>query len=183
MAKVSPNAVELSDGTKVLIRTAIASDAERMKHCVTKYIEDNSGQVLSRDEYPSAMQDEKTWISDFLDNPSRILLVAEIDGEVVGNIDFQAGTRKRLRHVGEFGMSVLPSFRGRGIGALLLSSLVEWARNHSEIEKINLRVLSNNKTAISMYKKYGFIEVGRRVNEIKYEDGSYADEIHMHLFV
>jgi hypothetical protein len=54
---------------------------------------------------------------------------------------------------------------------------------NSEIEKINLRVLCSNERAIGIYKKFGFVEEGHCVSEIKYEDGTYVDELLMARFV
>ena len=61
--------------------------------------------------------------------------------------------------------------------------MIEWAKSHQKIEKINLRVISNNDAGLGLYKKMGFKEEGRKFKEVKYQDGSYADDIHMGLYV
>ncbi len=76
-------------------------------------------------------------------------------------------------------MGMLPKVRSRGLGTLLLNRLIAWAKEVPQLEKINLRVISNNPRAMGLYRKLGFLEEGRRIREIKYSDGSYADEILM----
>jgi RimJ/RimL family protein N-acetyltransferase len=57
--------------------------------------------------------------------------------------------------------------------------VIAWAKEVPQLENINLRVISNNLRAMGLYRKLGFLAEGRRVREIKYSDGSYADEILM----
>jgi ribosomal protein S18 acetylase RimI-like enzyme len=47
------------------------------------------------------------------------------------------------------------------------------------LEKIKLSVIATNERAIGLYKRFGFQEEGRRLRELKYSNGSYADTILM----
>ena len=67
-----------------------------------------------------------------------------------------------------------------GIGTKLLKSIIEWAKNSSVIEKIQLNVRASNTTAISLYKKMGFEEEGRLKNRVKVKD-RYIDDVIMGL--
>lgn len=183
MGNFKTKTYRLSDGTSVTLRQGTKSDAERMKYCVTEYIRENSGQVWDIGEFSPTLEFEEKWIEEMLDHPCEILLVAVLDGKIVGNIDFHIGKRKRIAHVGEFGMAVLPEFKGKGIGSLLLQELLNWAKSTDGVEKINLRVLANNKAAVRLYSKFNFKEEARKKNEIKYSDGTYTDEVHMSLFL
>lgn len=49
------------------------------------------------------------------------------------------------------------------------------------LEKLNLLVLASNDRAISFYKKFGFVEEGRKIREVKIRDGHYDDNILMSL--
>lgn len=182
MATVKTTKHRLKDNTEITIRNGVESDAEQMRFCVTEYIRDNAGQVWEPGEFLPTIDQEKAWVNEMLVNDSELLLVAEVDGKIVGNIDFHIGKRKRIAHSGEFGMSVLPDWKNKGIGSILLKSLIAWAQSNPNIEKINLRVLSHNQQALVLYKKFGFKKEGRKYREIKYSDGTYVDEIHMGLF-
>lgn len=46
-----------------------------------------------------------------------------------------------------------------------------------------LGVFSTNHRAISLYKKMGFLEEGRKIFEFKLNDGEYIDDVIMYKFV
>ena len=115
--------------------------------------------------------------------PSSIILVATVDSQIVGMLDFSAGHRKRIAHTGNFGVSINKYFRDDGIGKILIQTLLNWAAQHPVIEKVNLKVHATNSRAISLYQKLGFIEEGLFRNELKYSNGQYVDSVEMCKFV
>lgn len=46
-------------------------------------------------------------------------------------------------------------------------------------EQIELGVIDGNERAKALYEKSGFVETGRYKNAMKYDDGTYRDEIMM----
>lgn len=56
--------------------------------------------------------------------------------------------------------------RGMGVGSRLLESLIDWAKE-KEIKIIGLEVREGNINALGLYKKYGFLEVGKRKDYYK----------------
>jgi RimJ/RimL family protein N-acetyltransferase len=135
------------------------------------------------EEFPMSEEKEREWIKGMLDNPSELLLLAEHEGSLLGNISFQIGKRRRLAHAGEFGLGVLKPWRGKGVGEALLKALIDWAKGNPAIEKVDLGVLSYNEPAIRLYEKFGFTQDGCKVRALKYADGSYTDMILMSKFV
>jgi RimJ/RimL family protein N-acetyltransferase len=79
----------------------------------------------------------------------------DIEGDIIGELTFRTGKWKQTEHVGEFGIMLRKDYRGMGIGTLLLESLISWAKK-SHVRKINLKVRTDNKAAIHLYKKFGF---------------------------
>jgi len=63
----------------------------------------------------------------------------------------------------ELGIAVLPEYRGKGIGADLLSRLIEAAAD--SYESISLSVAAENP-ALRLYQRLGFKEVGRCAGSI-----------------
>jgi putative acetyltransferase len=57
-------------------------------------------------------------------------------------------------------MYFLPEARGRGLGKRLLEDLVAFAREHG-YKTVVLETASVLKTAIAMYRSYGFVETPR----------------------
>ncbi len=58
-------------------------------------------------------------------------------------------------------LAVRPEWRGRGLGELLLASLIECAMGH-HAEVVTLEARVSNTKAQNLYQKYGFTVVGRR---------------------
>ncbi|EKD41192.1 MAG: ribosomal-protein-alanine acetyltransferase [uncultured bacterium] len=64
---------------------------------------------------------------------------------------------------------VADDWRGRGGATFILSHLFKY---YSQVKKIHLEVSSRNKSALALYIKLGFKEVGLRIKY--YKDGSDA---------
>jgi len=69
-------------------------------------------------------------------------------------------------------IAVLKTHRGRGLSKLLIKDFINYYKFNG-IEKIFLEVKESNKTAISLYSKYGFKKISQRKKY--YSDGSNAD--------
>jgi len=52
-------------------------------------------------------------------------------------------------------LSVVPAWRGRGVGRLLLRAVADWARAH-DCCKVTLEVLDHNRRARALYDSEGF---------------------------
>jgi len=105
-------------------------------------------------------------------------LVAEAGGTLVGSIHVDAS-----RHgYGEVGMAVARDWRGRGVGSLLLAAAIEWARERG-LHKLCLSVFAHNEAAIALYRKFGFIEEGRRIKQYRRTSGELWDSIEMGLLL
>ena len=92
-------------------------------------------------------------------SPESEVVVAEIDGELVGSGYAQirkADIFLKHTHFAYLGfMYVTPSFRGKGINQLLLEALITWAKAKG-ISEIRLDVYDENIVAKNAYLKAGF---------------------------
>lgn len=70
--------------------------------------------------------------------------------------------------------------RGKGIGTFAVTSMINHAFLHLNLRRIQLEVLEYNSIAMSLYKKVGFVEEGRRRKAV-YKDGKYVDMVVMGL--
>ncbi|HSJ50116.1 MAG TPA: GNAT family N-acetyltransferase [Actinomycetota bacterium] len=101
-----------------------------------------------------------------------------LDGdEVVGSLSIRRDDHPAVYHVATFGMFVVASHRGRGIGSALMSAALDWARRFG-VERVELTVYPHNEAAIALYRKFEFVEEGRLVRHAKKSYG-YEDEILM----
>ena len=106
-------------------------------------------------------------------------VVAMSDGELVGWCDITALDRPVFAHIGSLGLGVLASYRGKGVGKALISAALQKARAKG-LTRIELTVRENNKTAIELYKKFGFVAEGIHKNGVCI-DGQYENHIFMAL--
>lgn len=106
-------------------------------------------------------------------------VVAMSDGELVGWCDITALDRPVFAHIGSLGLGVLASYRGKGVGKALISAALQKARAKG-LTRIELTVRENNKAAIALYKKFGFVAEGIHINGVCI-DGRYENHIFMAL--
>jgi L-phenylalanine/L-methionine N-acetyltransferase len=90
----------------------------------------------------------------------RHVLVALIDGRVIGNIGLEIVQTLRRRDVGQIGMSVHDDFQGRGVGTAMMAAILDLADNWLGLRRIELDVWTDNVPAIRLYQKFGFVIEG-----------------------
>jgi RimJ/RimL family protein N-acetyltransferase len=166
----------------VIIRKAHESDAEQMiLHTKKVLVESSHFLGSSLKEFDPTIDEEKAWIHSH--NQNGLLLVAEDNQSIIGILNFRLSTSKKFSHKGFFGMSIQEAYTNKGIGATLITRLIDWAKADNRVEKISLEVFSNNDRAIHLYSKLGFREEGRLVKNAKLGPNEYVDDIIMSMFV
>ena len=90
-------------------------------------------------------------------------LVAKNDNEILGFI----GIKNMLAEADIMNVVVRKDFRNQGIGTLLLENIINLCKE-LKLNFLTLEVNEENFSAIHLYKKFGFEEVGIRKNY--YED-------------
>ena len=112
-------------------------------------------------------------------SPSDFLLVATIDGDVIGNLGLhEAGKSPRRRHVGSIGLSVRDDNQGRGVGTALMSAAIQLADGWLNYQRLELNVYTDNLAALALYRKFGFVIEGT-FRAYAFRDGQYVDSYAM----
>lgn len=171
----------LKNGETIVIREAQINDAQEMVTVVKEYIEESEFIPYIKGEFDPTIDEEKKWIQSFLDNENSLLLVATHHGQIIGNIDLTGLQQKIMYHVARLGMGMLSGWQGCGVGSLLLENAIKYAKSNSPLEIIYLEAYANNQAGLALYKKYGFVESGKRPEIFKVDDKTYIDEIIMTL--
>jgi len=104
--------------------------------------------------------------------------LALADGKLVGSLSIE----ESRFGFGELGMAVARDWRGRGVGSALLATAIEWARERG-LHKLTLSVFPHNAAAIALYRKFGFVEEGRRVKQYRRATGELWDAVEMGLLL
>ena len=88
------------------------------------------------------------------------VLVAELDGKIIGQAGLHMERSYRRRHCAGIGLAVSECFWGKGVGSRLVGELVALADNWLGLHRLELGVFTDNKAAIKLYEKYGFVIEG-----------------------
>lgn len=103
------------------------------------------------------------------------------DSRIVGMAGFKRESGLKDAHKAfVWGVFVESDYRKMGVGQALISALIVVAR--AEVEQLTLAVISENKTAISLYERNGFQIYGVEPRALKSAAG-YVDEALMVLFL
>lgn len=103
------------------------------------------------------------------------VLVAEVDGEVVGNAGLHPVSKSpRRRHAGTIGMAVRDDWHRRGVGTALMAAAVDLADNWVGYSRLELTAYTDNEAALALYRKFGF-EIEGTARRFALRDGVLVD--------
>lgn len=132
--------------------------------------------------FSKTIEEEERFIVASHKAPNRVFLTALIEADIAGVLTVTSSSKERVRHIGEFGMSVRERYWGQGIGTALVESTIRWARSSGVIRKLNLLVRVDNKSAIGLYEKLGFEREGT-IRRDACIDGRFYDSYAMGLLI
>ena len=98
-------------------------------------------------------------VSSELNNPLSLWLVA-VEGEKVAGY---VGSQSVMGESDMMNVAVHPDFRRQGIGERLILELIDQLENRGN-HSLTLEVRASNVSAIALYRKLGFVQVGLRKN-------------------
>ena len=133
--------------------------------------------------YPGLLQmphtDEESWRVRLTETcaPGKqdLPLVAELNGEVVGNAGLHpVGVAMRRRHVMALGIAVAPKAQGQGVGSALMQAMCDYADRWVGVLRLELSVYTDNAVALRLYRKFGFVIEGT-MRGFSLRDGRYVD--------
>ncbi|WP_297775433.1 GNAT family N-acetyltransferase [Blautia sp.] len=160
---------------EIILRSAEEKDAESLLDFLKITAAETPFLLREPDEITLSIEQEQDFIKAKKDSENEILLIAEIEGKHIGNCSLMSvGGFRRYRHRCEIAIALYQEYCGLGIGKAMLEMLLDIAKQVG-YEQAELEVIANNKSAIALYEKLGFLKYGTFPNNMKYADGSYAD--------
>ena len=164
----------------IAIRKAEPADAAQLVSLAEAVGREEGRWILSADSWRS-IADERRYVKSVYRHPDAAVYVAEEDGVVLARMSLSRDPHPASRHVADLGLMVDDRHRRRGIGTMLLTAAVEWARM-AGIEKLELHVFPWNEAALRLYESFGFEREGYR--RAHYDrDGELVDAILMAYLV
>ena len=124
---------------------------------------------------PFSVEAEAEFISSMENSTDNIMLLAKSDDKIVGCASLNRLPR-RMKHRGDFAISVAKDYWNKGIGSQLLNNIIAFAKEN-DFEVIDLQVRGNNKNAIHLYEKYRFKKIGEHPAFFKIDDENISFDI------
>ncbi len=152
----------------IRIRPAVAADAEAL-HALKRALDDETHFMMLEpgERAPDIGPEQREIARD-------AVFVADTDGELVGYVQAERGTFRRVRHLATVVIGVRAHAWGRGIGGRLFAAVHAWAAEHG-ITRLQLDVDAANTRAIALYERHGYrIEGTKRQSMIV--DGAFVDD-------
>ncbi|TJX13256.1 GNAT family N-acetyltransferase [Tissierella creatinini] len=172
--------IKLNNGKFVIIREANKTDAINMIKYIEKISRESDNLTFGEGEFEVSYEQEEVFIGTLSKQENCLCIIAEDNGKIIGNLTFIGGKRPRTAHKGEFGISVLKDYWGKGLGTELISFLIDWSKETGIIRKIDLRVRTDNTNAIHLYEKMGFTIEGKITRDMRIEN-KFIDTFQMGL--
>lgn len=136
--------------------------------------------VNSGSQFPYECSSTKEFHRQFFTPQGQVYVCHSVDGEVIGGFYLRANYSGRSRHIANAAYMIRDTYRGKGIGSLLVKASLHLAKGLGlQAMQFNM-VLSQNTLAIKLYERLGFNIVGTIPQAIRNSDGSYQDGYVMH---
>jgi RimJ/RimL family protein N-acetyltransferase len=175
---IKPRSFVLKNGQTLFVQSAQMCDATALISYLNQVGRESDNLTFGANELDASVKEEEYFIYSMAQSLNSLCLTAVLQEELAGVLTFRGGTRPRIRHQGEFGITVLQRFWNVGIGRILLECLLDWARENGTIRKINLTVRADNNRAIRLYEDFGFVREGQVTRHFLIE-GQFFDAILM----
>lgn len=173
--------ITLKNGAECILRNGTANDAEAALDVFLSTHQQTDNLLTYPDENQTTVDDEAQYLKDKTLSHNEIEIVAEVAGKIVGTAGIsEVGSCYKLRHRAEFGIGIDREYWGLGIGSAMLSACIDCAKKAS-YSQLELNVVSDNHSAIAMYKKAGFVEFGRNPKGFRSRVNGYQELVYMRL--
>lgn len=169
----------MKNGQEVWLRSPEILDAQEILEMLKQL--SNETEFLLR--YPEewehqTVEKEACFLQYIKDSANTIMIVAEVNGKIVGNCSLEIHGHMKTRHRADVAIGILQEYCGLGIGTMMIEEMVSIAKAY-EVEQMELEVIEGNHRAIALYEKMGFHTIGERTNSIHLKDGRVLSEYFM----
>jgi RimJ/RimL family protein N-acetyltransferase len=167
--------IQTKHGKTYELRNFIPADAEALQNFFHQSALDTT-HTLHYKESPISIAKLQERIKRSLESPSDLFIGVFEQGNIIGQLYFRVSHPDHpwVKHIGEFGMTVLKDYWGQGIGTALLRQMEKFATSIG-VSRIEAKVRTANEQAISLYKKFGYQIEGHR-KKAALISGSFEDE-------
>ncbi len=167
--------IVLNDGTNVEIEPLTSKeDVRGFQHFINTLTKEGTYLLVNK---PITVTEEKQWLHTQLKEQRKgdqIYLKALVDGHLVGTCVAKPGFGRNKGNV-NLGIALVKNWRGKGLGSLLLTEVIERAEKKWHPKNFYLHVVSANIPARRLYESLGFRIIARLPDWFEYQK-KYLDE-------
>ena len=171
----------LKNGKEALLRNGELADGPAVFENFNRTHEETDYLLSYPEENSYDPQQEAKFLEEKAESPNEAEIIALVDGKVAGTAGIEAvGSKYKVRHRAEFGISILKEYWGLGLGRALAEACIKCAKD-AGYSQLELNVVDDNARAVSMYRKLGFEEFGRNPMGFRSRTNGYQELIYMRL--
>ncbi|PSL49795.1 RimJ/RimL family protein N-acetyltransferase [Chitinophaga niastensis] len=171
----------LPNGDELIIRSPEPTDAAGLLASFQRLTRETDYLLFTYGEsLDLEVESEEDYIQSYLDHPNQLLLVAVVQGKIIGSVNLNQSGHHKKSHTGEMGIAIESAWNNMGIGRRLMTAMLRWAEHHPDLQIIYLNVFSTNEKAMQLYRNFGFMECGRLPQGIIQRNGTYTDLVTMY---
>lgn len=164
--------------TDMIVREISVSDAVEFKRLrlegLTLYPE--AFAEIAEDFNTKSYQQVSCEITDIYSSGGFLVGAFDNCNRLLGIVGFHKNSWSRLKHRGHiWGVYVDSEYQHRGIGKLLLKTVIEKSKVIPELVQLDISVVTTNKKAYDLYKRIGFKDYGIQRRALKVNN-VYLDE-------
>jgi RimJ/RimL family protein N-acetyltransferase len=137
-------------------------------------VRNSCAQLYLHDSRTFTLEEAKSWFT----VTQIIYYIIENDDNRIGY--FRMSNYSILNKNIYIGADLHENYRGKGLGYKAYKMFIDFLFETIDLHKISLEVLETNGIAMRLYKKLGFVEEGRKREEIK-KGGLYFDSVIMSI--
>ncbi len=174
LADSYPRSVTLPEGPQVELRIMTAADRDALL-AFARNLPEQDLLFLRVDLTQAAVVD--TWISNVASGNSTVLVAYDAEG-MIGYAAVHRNSAPWTRRVGEIRVNVAPSYRGKGLGRVLTSSIFDVARGLG-LAKLVANMTADQHGAQSAFRRLGFVPEAVLADYVEDRSGRARDLVIM----
>ncbi len=148
------------EANDLLLRLAIDQDSDVIKKLIFKILKEHQ----IEDSLERVDGKLHAIASNYHKNGGKLWVIEHSNGEIIATLSLLLCSLENKSELRK--MYIKKAYRGIGLGKLLLELAIAWSLEQ-KLTKISLETASALKSAITLYKKYGFTEIPFENNAVR----------------
>lgn len=162
----------------MIVREIVEDDAEAFLMMQCQLDGETDFMLMAPGERKTTAVRQKQIIQNLISDERSMIWLLDDGQQIAGALSLKAMGPMKIRHTGLIVVGIRLAYRGQGWGSALFDRMLGWAPNHG-FHRLELTVMTENRAALSLYLKFGFLVEGLRRDSIRQPNGRWVDEYMM----